>query len=67
MSTGPNLGSLAVAAERLQCNPRTIRRMVARGDLAAYRIGNARLIRVDLDEVDALLRRIPTACGGDAA
>jgi len=34
--------------------------MIARGELAGYRAG-PRLLRVDLNEVDALLKPIPTA------
>jgi hypothetical protein len=44
---------------------RTFRRMIARGDVAAYRLPGSRLLRVDLNELDAILRPIPTA--GDAA
>lgn len=40
--------------------------MIAAGDLTGYRIGS-RLLRVDLNEVDAKLRAIPSAAGGDAA
>lgn len=36
------------------CNPRTIRKHIAAGQLTAYRLG--RLIRVDLNEVDALMK-----------
>ena len=48
------------AAERVSCSPRTIRRWIAEGRLTGYRAG-ARLIRVDAAELDALMRRIPTA------
>ncbi len=51
------------AAEHLGITDRTLRRMVAAGDLPAYRLG-PRLLRIDLADVDALLRRIPTAGGG---
>jgi excisionase family DNA binding protein len=54
-----NMISLDDAAQRLDVHPRTIRRAVADGRLAAYRIG-PRLIRVDAAEVDALLAPIPT-------
>jgi excisionase family DNA binding protein len=47
------------AAEMLSVSPRTIRRMISRGELAGYRLG-PRLLRVDEAEVQALLRRIPT-------
>jgi len=58
------LATIAEAAEQARCNPRTIRRRIADGSLTGYRMG-PRLIRVDLGELDALLRPIPTA--GDAA
>lgn len=47
------LVSLAVAAERLDVCPRTIRRYIAAGRLTAYRIG-PRLIKVDPVEIDQL-------------
>ena len=56
----PDWGSIQAAADRLGCTTRTVRRMISRGDLAAYRVG-PRLIRVDLNEVDNVLRPIPTA------
>lgn len=34
---------------------KTVLRQIARGDLTGYRLG--RLVRVDLDEVDAMLER----------
>ena len=62
----PQLVTLAAAAEIAAVNPKTIRRRIADGTLAGYRIG-PRLLRVDLNEVEAkLLRRIPSG-GADAA
>lgn len=56
----PNrLGSLNVAAERFACSERTIRRMIAAGELTGYRVGK-RLVRIDLDELDRIARVIPT-------
>ncbi len=55
---------ITVAAEHVGCHSRTIRRYIAAGRLTGYRMG-PRLIRVDLNELDALLRPIPTA--GDGA
>jgi excisionase family DNA binding protein len=43
------------AAEYLQVTDRTIRQMIADGRLTGYRSGN-RLVRVDLNEVDAAMR-----------
>jgi len=56
--------TIAEAASRHGCNPRTIRRRIADGSLTGYRFG-PHLLRVEPSEVDALLRPIPTA--GDAA
>ena len=54
--------SLEHAAERLDTSQRTIRRMIARGELTGYNLG-PRMIRVARDEVDALLKTIPTVNG----
>jgi excisionase family DNA binding protein len=51
--------SLEDAAAYLGCNTRTVRRQIAAGHLKGYRFGS-RIIRVDLDELDALLKPIPT-------
>ncbi len=58
------LGSIPTAAEAAACSTKTIRRLIASGDLTGYRLGT-RMIRVDLDELDAIMRPIP--CAGDAA
>ncbi|ATG51927.1 excisionase [Brachybacterium vulturis] len=50
----------STAAEYLNVTDRTIRNLIARGDLTGYRLG-ARAIRVDRAELDALLTPIPTA------
>ena len=52
--------SLDQAAERLNVSKRTIRRAIAAGELPAYRMGQ-RVVRVKADDVEALLRPIPTA------
>lgn len=52
--------SIADAAEYLACEHKLIRKMIATGALRGYRLPNSRLIRVDLNELDALL-------SGDAA
>lgn len=61
-TTGKRYATLIEAAEYVGCDQRTIRRYVAAGKLTGYRLG-PRLIRVDLNEVDALMQPIPA---GDA-
>lgn len=55
--------SLAEAAEYLSVTDRTVRNLIARGDLTGYRLGS-RTLRVDAHELDSLLEPIPTAGGG---
>lgn len=52
--------SIDQAAQLVGVSSRTIRRRIADGSIAGYRFG-PRVIRVDLDEVDSLLKRIPAA------
>jgi excisionase family DNA binding protein len=54
------LASIPSAADYAACSTKTIRRRVADGSLPAVRFG-PRVIRVDLDDVDALLRPVPSA------
>lgn len=54
------LGTVAEGAAQARCHERTIRRHIAAGDLTGYRLGK-RILRVDLDELDSLMRPIPTA------
>ena len=56
------LVTMAAAAEHAAVSVKTIRRRVAAGDLTGYRMGS-RLIRVDLHELDAIMRPMPTAGG----
>jgi len=53
------LFTLADAANELGLSQRTIRRYIAAGRIAAYRVG-PRVVRVDLDEIDKLVRPIQT-------
>lgn len=50
---------------------KTIRRLVDRGELRAYRLGNTRVIRIDPADVAALMGEVNPAgralLGGDAA
>lgn len=57
---------LDAGAAYLGCSTRTLRRYGASGRLTLYRVG-PRAVRVDLDELDALARPIPTATAKDRA
>lgn len=57
--TTRRLASLHSAADYAGVHQRTIRRRIADGSLTGYRMG-PRLLRVDLDELDAMLRPIPS-------
>ena len=52
--------SIVDAAARIGVSTKTVRRWIASGHLAGYRIG-PRLLRVDPDELDKMLTLIPTA------
>lgn len=53
--------SVARAAEYVDCGRKTIDRLIAEGRLTGYRLaGRSRILRVDLDELDALMKPIPT-------
>lgn len=54
------LVDIAEAADHLDVSTRTIRRYIADGRLRGYRVG-ARLIKVDVGDLDALIRPIPSA------
>jgi excisionase family DNA binding protein len=54
------LASLATAAEYADVSTRTLRRYISQGRLSGYRVG-PRLVKVDLTELEALARPIPTA------
>jgi excisionase family DNA binding protein len=58
-SDSPRLETIQRAASRNSVSVDTLRRRIASGELTAYRLGN-RILRVDLAEVDALFRPIPT-------
>lgn len=63
--TGRKFAPLNEAAAHVGCSTKTLRRRIADGTLTGYRFG-PRVLRVDLDELDAALRPIPTARGGAA-
>lgn len=60
-SAGPNRATrrryvkIAEAAEYLQVTDRTVRQMIADGRLTGYACGK-RLVRVDLNEIDAAMQ-----------
>lgn len=58
------LSSIQDAAEEYGVHHQTIRRYISAGRITGYRFG-PRMLRVDLDELDALLR--PLAAGGASA
>lgn len=62
------MASIAEAADHAAVSTKTIRRRISDGTLTGYRFG-PRVLRVDLDELDALLRPVPSAKagGGDHA
>jgi excisionase family DNA binding protein len=53
------LATIPTAAEYAAVCTKTIRRRIADGSLTGYRLG-PRVLRVDLNEVDAMLKPIPT-------
>lgn len=63
MDLTERLVSIAEAAQHLHVSPKTVRRRIADGELAAYRVG--RLVRLDAEQVRNLARPIPTS--GNAA
>ncbi len=55
------LVALTTAAEYADVSTKTMRRWIAAGAVPGYRAG--RLIKVDLNDLDAALRPIPAAAG----
>ena len=66
MPTQAKLVSQQIAAAHAGVSVDTIRRRIADGSLTGYRFGK-RMIRVDLNELDALMKPIPGAGGGQVA
>ena len=56
----PTYVSLEEAADIMSLSTRTIRRRISDGTIPAYQCGR-RPIRIRLDELEAALRRIPSA------
>lgn len=69
MPTAPKqLITLDAAAEYLDVSACTVRRMIGRGELIAYRVGK-RLLRIDRAQLEASITPLPTAGtigGGEA-
>ncbi|WP_457208922.1 helix-turn-helix domain-containing protein [Nocardioides sp. P5_C9_2] len=66
MSPLPRYISLSEAAQVLAVSEKTVRRLIAGGELPGYTLGkrgagSGRPIRLRLEDVEAVLRRIPTA------
>ena len=59
---GPRrLASIQAVAEMYDVDHKTVRRWIASGLVSGYRVGD-RLVKLDLDEVDAkVLQKIPAA------
>ena len=57
------LSSIPDAAEQYGVHHQTIRRYISAGRITGYRFG-PRMLRVDLDELDALMRPLATAKRG---
>lgn len=49
----PKLVSIAAAAARYRITPKTLRAMIAAGEIPAYRISQ-RIIRLDIDQLDQI-------------
>ncbi len=60
------LASLEHGAVYMDTSVMTVRRYISSGRLTGYRLGD-RLLRVDLNEIDAILRPVPTGGGDHAA
>lgn len=54
--------SIGEAAEQLGVSKDTVRRLISRGDLDAYRIGTGERapVRLDAHDVEACAHRVPT-------
>lgn len=58
--TPPRWITIRAAADYLSCTDKTIRRLISAGKLEAFRLGD-RAIRLDRNQIDAMLRPIPSA------
>lgn len=53
-----NMLTIQATAELVGANPYTIRRAIAAGELKAYRLGNARAIRINPKDIDKWLNPV---------
>ena len=59
----PKKVSIAAAADHYDVSQQTVRRWISSGKIHAYRV-EPRLIRVDLDEIEAkIIHTVPTVDG----
>ncbi len=63
MSRTRNYATIAQAAAEYPVSRDTIRRRIADGTITGYRFGPRKLL-VDLDELEAALRPVPTRAAG---
>lgn len=52
------LVSINEAADTLAVNHMTVRRMIQRGELPAYRVGKSRAIRIKTSDIEKMLRPV---------
>ncbi len=64
VTTTRRWASQQAAATYADVTDRTIRNYIARGVLTGYRAPGSRLVKIDLNEIDAMLRPIPAANAG---
>jgi excisionase family DNA binding protein len=59
----PRYVSMGEAAELLGVTDRTIRNLISRGVLPAYRLGGKNRVRIKLSDVETALTRVPVTGG----
>jgi excisionase family DNA binding protein len=58
MSATPESLSITEVAHNLNCSDDTVRRMISRGELRAYRVGSSRLIRIKRADLERAMRPV---------
>ena len=66
MPRGKRFASVQIGSQYSGLSEKTLPRYISDGRLTGYRLG-ARLLRIDLNELDQLFKPIPTAGSTDAA